>query len=186
MGLGAVYNAIGGDFDGQAGLSNGTEVIILPDLDAGLGIDLLAGFRIDDRFSLEFDFMTSKHSGTWEGLKGDAGYLGLNFNGKYSFLATRTMQPYLLFGINYSLLVINDGAQDLMTGETSNATLFGSGFNLGTGIEQYIGPNTSLTIGVMYRYIEYTIADGLSGRGTIDNGVDGSGLSFKISTAYHF
>lgn len=186
MGLGATYNTIAGDFDGEAGLSNGTEVIILPKIDGAYGVNLLGGYRINDSFSFEFDVMTSKHSGTWQGLRGDVGSSSLNINWKYSFPAAHTTQPYLLVGLNYSWLQINKGSENLFTGKTEDARLLGSGLNLGVGIDKYIGPNTSLTLGLVYRYIEYTYANGVSSSGGIDDGLDGSGLSFMLSTAYHF
>lgn len=186
MGLGASYNTIRGDFDGSAGLDGGTEIIILPDADSAFGIDLLAGYGINDEWAIEFNFMSSEHNGTWAGLTGDLSFVSFSVNGKYSLAPADILQPYLLFGISVNALLIKDGAQDTFTLEVGDATLSGSGLNLGMGIDNYFSPNASLTLGFMYRFVDYTEADGLNQSGTIDDGVDGSGFSLLVTTAFHF
>lgn len=186
MGLGAAYNTIQGDFDGASGLQGGTEIIILPDIDNAVGIDLLAGFGINDSWAIELNLMSSGHSGTWAGLKGDVSYVSFSINGKYSFAPSNTIQPYLLFGISGNALLIENGATDTFTSEVADATLSGSGLNLGVGIDDYLSPNVSLTLGFLYRYVDYDEAEGVHQSGTIDDGINGSGFSLLLTTAYHF
>ncbi len=186
VGLGAAYNTIWGDFDGHAGLQSGTEVIILPDINNALGIDILGGYGINDTWSIELNFMSSGHSGTWQGLSGDVSYNSFSINGKYSFTSSNRVQPYLLFGISSNVLLIKKGATDTSTGEVADATLSGPGVNAGVGIDDYLNPNVSLNLGIMYRYVNYTKAEGVHGSGTISGGLNGSGFSFVLTTAYHF
>lgn len=186
MGLGAAYNTIQGDFDGVSVLGGGTEEIILPDPDNAVGIDVLAGYGISDAWAIELNFMSSGHSGTWAGRNGDVSYNSFSINGKYSFLPEGSVQPYLLFGFSYNALLIKDGAIDIFFGQVADATLSGSGFNAGVGIDNYLSPKVSLTLGIMYRYVDYTEAEGVHRSGTIDDGINGSGFSLLLATAYHF
>ena len=187
IGLGAAYNTFGGgDLDGSQALSDGREVIILPDLDSAVGFDLLLGQRMNDAWAIEFNFMSSAHNGTWEGLKGDSTYTSVSFNGKYSFLRENRVRPYLLLGLGYQRLLIKKGAADIYTGAVADASLYGYGLNFGTGIDIYLNQKVSVTMGVLYRYLEYTEAAGVHQSASIDDGVDGSGFSFLLTTAYHF
>ncbi len=186
MGLGAAYNTIQGDFDGASVLGGGTEEIILPDLDNAVGIDVLAGFGIGDAWAIEFNFMSSGHDGTWQGRNGDVSYNSFSVNGKYSFLPEGSVQPYLLFGLSYNVLLIKNGATDLFFGQVADATLVGAGLNAGAGIDSYLSPNVSLNLGIMYRYVDYTEAEDVHQSGTISDGLDGSGFSLLLTTAYHF
>jgi len=130
--------------------------------------------------------MRSVHSGNWQGLTGDVNYTGISINGKYRFPASNGTQPYLLYGISHNILLINKGSADISTGETGDATLSGSGFNLGAGLDECLDAQVSLTLGLMYRYVNYTKATGVNESGTIGSGLDGSGFSLLLSTAYHF
>ncbi len=186
MGLGAAYNTIGGDFDGASVLRGVTEEIILPDSNNAVGIDVLAGFGMDYGWAIELNFMSSGHDGTWAGRTGDVSYNSFSVNGKYSFLSEGSVQPYLLFGLSYNVLLIKNGAIDTFFGQVTDATLSGSGLNAGVGVDNYLSPNVSLTLGLMYRYVDYTEAEGVHQSGTIEDGINGSGLSFLLTTAYHF
>ena len=186
MGLGTAYNSILGDFNGTAVLRGESEVIILPDVNNAFGIDLRAGYGINDQWAVELNLMSSEHSGTWEGIRGNLSYVSFSVNGKYSFTSSSTTQPYLLFGLSGNTLLIKDGATDISTGEVSDATLSGPGFNFGVGVEDYFTPNVSFNVSIMYRYVDYTSASGVNESGSIDDGISGSGLSFLLTTAYHF
>ncbi len=187
MGLGAAYNTIQGDFDGVSGLGGGTEDIIIPDLNNAVGIDLLLGQQmLNNVWAIEFNYMSSGHNGTWMGRSGDVSYSAFSINGKYSFLPASRVRPYLLFGVSYNGLIIKKGAIDIYTGAVADAKLFGTGLNLGAGIDNYLSPIVSLTLGIMYRYLDYTEAKGVHQRGTIDDSLDGSGFSLLLTTAYHF
>jgi opacity protein-like surface antigen len=186
LGLGATYNTIEGDFNDTGGLRNDSEIIILPDINNALGIDLRGGYGFSDAWAIELNLMISEHNGTWRNFKGDVNFVSFSINGKYSFPSAVTTKPFLLFGISGNSVFIQDGAENTATGEIADATLSGPGINLGAGIDQYLSPNVSLSLGVMYRYVEYVDAEGVDQSGTIDHGLDGSGISYLLTTAYHF
>jgi opacity protein-like surface antigen len=186
VGLGATYNTIEGDFNGSAGLQNGSEIIFLPDIKNDIGIDILGGYGINDQVAVELNLMSSWHRGRWSGQQGDVSYTSFSINGKYSFLSSGMVQPYLLFGISGNSLLINHGSENTSTGEVGDATLSGPGVNVGVGIDAYMIPSVSLTLGTMYRFVDYTDASGVDHSGSIDDRLNGSGFSFMLTTAYHF
>jgi opacity protein-like surface antigen len=186
IGVGATYNTIDGDFNGSAGLQSGPEVINLPDIKNDFGIDILGGYGINDQGAIELNLMSSGHRGKWSGQQGDVSYTSFSINGKYSFLSSGTVQPYLLFGISGNSLLIKNGSKNTATGEVGDATLSGPGANFGAGIDAYLTPHVSLTLGTLYRYVDYTDASGVDHSGTINHGINGSGFSFMLTTAYHF
>jgi opacity protein-like surface antigen len=186
LGLGTAYNTIQGDFNGSKGLSNGSDVIIVPDIDNAFGFDIQFGYGFTDAWAIELNLMGSTHSGTSGGFSGDVDYFSFSINGKYSFATSTSTQPYLLFGISGNSLVIEKGARNTFTGQVDDATLSGPGFNAGVGVDQYLSPNVSLNMGLLYRYVDYTDAEGVDNSGDIDDGLDGSGFSFLLTAVYHF
>lgn len=187
IGAGVPYNTVEGDFNGNSSFRRGDAVIIVPDIEGGFGVNLTAGYGINDKWAIELNLLSSRHNGKWQQLSGNVDYASFSINGKYNFRASRTTQPYLLFGVGSHALTIKDGARDLSTGQVSDATLLGPGFNFGTGIDQYIGKNLSLTVGIMYRYVHYTLVEGVhENSGSIDDELNGSGMTFLLGTIYHF
>ncbi len=186
MGLGAAYNTVQGDFKGTSALQGGSEIIILPDVDNAVGVDLSVGYGITDAWAIELNWIGSDHTGTWAGLKGDVSFFSFSVNGKYNFQSSTTVQPYLLFGISGNALQIYNGAQNIYTGQVGDATLSGAGFNLGAGVDHYLTSHLSLNLGVLYRFVDYDQAEGIDTNGSIDDTVNGNGYSFLLSTAYHF
>jgi opacity protein-like surface antigen len=185
-GLGITYNTIEGDFNGSGDLRRDNELIIIPDIDNALGIDILGGYGINDRWSIELNLMSSGHRGAWGGVRKDVNYTSFSVNGKYSILSSGMTQPYLLFGISGNALRIKNGGENTLTGEIGDATLSGPGLNVGVGIDEYFTQHVSVDLGVMYRYVEYTDASGVDDSGRIDDRLNGSGFSFLLTAGYHF
>ena len=186
IGIGTAYNTISGDFDGSSALQGANEVIGLPLIKNAFGIDLLAGWGINDAWAIELNLMASTHKGSGAGLNGDINYASFSINGKYNFLITHRAQPFIFFGLSSNTLLIKNGAIDLGTGQVADAKFSGSGFNLGFGLDAYFTPNLSLSPGLLYRYVDYTKATGVNNSGSISNGLNGSGFSLLLTLAYHF
>jgi opacity protein-like surface antigen len=185
LGAGIPYNTIDGDFKGNSFLRGGNEDILIPDIDGALGFDVMIGYGINAKWSVELNFLGSDHEGTWNGLDGDVFFFSFSVNGKYNFLPSQPLQPYLLFGISGNGLALKDGAQDFVTGERGNATFSGAGLNFGAGIERYF-TKMSLRFGVTYRFVDYDEVEGVNEIYGIDDSLDGSGVTVMLSTAYHF
>lgn len=186
VGVGLVYNTIQGDFNGNAGLQLGTETIIVPDIHDAVGFDFRGGYGFTDAWALELNLMVSEHDGKWGGSSHDVSFVSFSINGKYSFAAETTVQPYLLFGISGNAVVIENGSEDIATGEIGDASLTGPGLNFGTGIDLFLNPNFSVNLGLLYRIVDYTDAEGVNESAAIDDELNGNGFSFLLTTAYHF
>lgn len=183
---GTTYNTIQGDFNGNSSLVGLTDEIIIPDIKSAFGLDISAGYGINDAVAFELDWTRTEHSGTWLGLTGDVTVTSISLNSKVNFRPDDVLQPYLLYGISHNELLIKKGAASTFTLVSGDAELSGIGYNLGAGIDNYFTPHISLSLSLMYHYIDYTEAEGLQESGKIDDGLNGSGFSFLLSTAYHF
>jgi opacity protein-like surface antigen len=186
IGVGLPYNTITGDFDGNSALQGGNEIIIVPEIDGAVGFAVMPGIGINQQWAIELHFLGSSHDGSWLGSSGDVEFFSFSINGKYNFSPSQSTQPYLLFGISSNTLVITDGSWDTLSGEVGDATFSGPGFNFGGGIEHYVDPHVSFRLGLTYRFVDYTDAEGVNQSGTIEDSLDGSGISFMVSTAYNF
>lgn len=186
LGLGVPYNTIDGDFNGKSDLQQGDEVIIVPRIDPSFGLDIFFGYGISQKWAVELNFLGSTHGGKWGRFSGNVDYFSFSINGKYIFASTTESESYLLFGSSDNVLIIRDGSQNLSTGETGDAILSGSGLNLGVGIDEYLSRHMSLGLRMMFRVVNYTNAEGVKQSGTIEDGLDGSGLSLMLSATHHF
>lgn len=186
LGAGLSYNTIGGDFDGESVLSQGSEVVVVPEIDSAAGLALLVGYNFTPGFGIEASYYASKHDITWMGASGEAAFGTLNLDLKFNFAASQPTQPYVLVGIGSNVVIVEDGAFDLFTGEVDDATYTGVGFNAGIGVESYLSSNFSVRAGATYRFVEYDKAKGLDEEGDIEDPLKGSGLSAALMAAYHF
>jgi len=122
------------------------------------------GILVGGRFSkiaFELSYLSSTHDVTFLGAKGEADYNMVNLGFKYFFSADKRFQPNLLFGLCVPRLVVKDGSSDGTVG--GDATFNGFGLNIGSGIAYYFNPRVSISGGVIYRWISYGSAEGVSG-----------------------
>ena len=186
MGLGIPYNTIGGDFDGKSSLIGANDLIILPEIDGGLGLGILLGYGFTKDTALELSYFGTSHNAKFLGGSGDVDYNVLNLDLKFSFLTEQPTQPYLLFGLGFNQIAVKDGSVNLFTGQVGDGTFTGVGFNLGAGVDHYFTPNISLGAGLIYRIVRYDEAEGVTDSGSIDSKLNGDGFGLVLSTAYHF
>lgn len=184
VGFNLTYNTIGGDFDGQSALVSATEIIIIPKVESSMGFGALLGVRFK-KGALELSYQRSEHDATWLGAKGTAAYNAIDLDFKIYPSAESQIQPYLLFGMGIPWLVVHDGAATAT--EVGDGTLIGFGFNIGGGIAYYLQPTICVNGGVIYRWISYSTATGVSGvSNTIQDGLGGSGLTLKAGITFTF
>jgi opacity protein-like surface antigen len=186
LGMGLPYNTIGGDFDGSSGLQGGNDIILQPKIDGAFGLAVMGGYRITPHWAVELDAIGSSHDGKWGQMTERVQYFSFSVNGKYYVGASQTTQPYFLLGISGNLLVVKDGSKDTLSGAVDDGTFSGAGVNVGTGVDEYVGQNVTVSLGALYRYVGYTDAQGVNTSGSIDKTVNGSGFTLLLSTAYHF
>jgi hypothetical protein len=178
------YNTISGDFDGNSFLASATEIIIIPKVEGGVGFGALLGLRFG-KGALELSYQRSEHDATWLGAKGTVAYNIVDIDFKLYPSINSQLQPYLLVGMGIPWLVVHDGAATAF--EVSDATLLGIGLNIGGGLAYYIQPKICVNGGIIYRWINYSSATGVSSASNdIEGGLDGSGLTLKIGIAFTF
>lgn len=193
LGWGLAMNQIGGDFDGESGFVGAdgaaTEVIILPEIDPGLGLDLSAGFGFTDQVALEGRLIASQHDAEFAGASGDVNYRLINFNLKFSFNPTADFQPFVLAGVGAASVEVEEGASrvDGSGGvDVGDATYSGLSFNFGAGADYYVTRSFSVGGALMFRIERYDQAEGVKVDGDLPEDVNGNGLSLLIGAAYHF
>ena len=109
----------------------------------------------------------------------------LNIDFKFSFNSFKPTQPYLLIGLGFHDVVVVDGSVSV-SGQIGDATYTGTGFNIGGGVDQYVNPNVSIGLGLTYRIVEYDEAEGVVGKGKLDDSLNGDGFGLVLDAAYHF
>lgn len=184
IGLNVPYNTIGGDFDGKRIMVSIDDLILVPKIDSNFGWGVTLGTR-SEKGAIELNYVRSKHDGTWMGLKGESVFNMVSVDFKGFFLTDKPIQPFLLYGIGYSRLVVKDGSVN-EKGDVGDGTFSGLGANLGAGLAYYIHPRFSVHGGIIYRAILYFIGEGVKSYGTFDENLYGGGLSGNIGVTYTF
>lgn len=173
---------MGGDLDGDGALF-GPAVVLLPDVDPGIGFNVAVGFRgPEDAFELSYDY--SDNPGSFQGMPLDSTFNAVNFDWKHFFRIYDRLQPYTLFGMNIPWLDIHDGAHRGST--VGDATLYGIGMNLGGGAAYYLTPQLSVSLQGVFRLIEYFEVSALGYSGSLDSAVFSPGWKFSLGTAFTF
>ncbi len=184
VGFNLTFNTISGDFDGNSLLASATEIILIPKVESSVGFGALVGMRFK-KGALELSYQKSEHDATWLGTKGTVAYNAIDIDFKIYPSVESQMQPYLLLGMGIPWLVVHDGAATFAA--VGDATLRGLGFNIGGGISYYLQPTICVNGGVIYRWISYSTATGVSGvSNTIQDGLGGSGLTLKAGVTFSF
>lgn len=187
IGLIAPYNTIGGDFDGNTVLTSANDIILIPKIDSALGWGISIGKRYSNDSSLEASLLMSSHDVTFAGATGKVEYMLVNFDWKRYFSVERPTQPYFLLGFAISQLVVKDGSATISASPTvGDATLSGSGLNIGGGVAYFVKSNISINGEAIYRWITYNMAKGVVTEGALEKSLSGSGINFSISMTYGF
>lgn len=148
----------GGDFDGLHFVAYAEELIAVPQLDRGAGPAVLIGYRMTSG-AIELAYLRSTHSSVWAGLLATVHSHTLDIDGKYHFLWSGRVQPYVVGGFGFSWLRMDDGVIPFSTrGGSGDGTLAGVGLNGGAGMVVYPHPRVALSGGATYRFDVYTRA----------------------------
>lgn len=188
LGAGIPYNTIGGDFKGDTFLVGPSDIIIQPEIDGGFGFGIVAGYGFNNELSLELSYLVSSHDAEFIGESVDVKYSVFNIDLKYSFLTSQATQPYLLVGVGFPKLVVEDGSEtrSFLPFRVGDAEYTGVGWNLGVGVDHYVTPNVSIGAGATYRIVKYDEAEGVVGSGEIGDSLKGNGFGLMLGAAYHF
>jgi hypothetical protein len=198
------------------GLFNGTtysrvdkpsyEITLLPSLAQAFGWGALMGHR-EETYAVEVSFWQSSHASSFgpgvatfsngssvtftSAYQSTAVYNSINLDLRRYILTDLPIQPFFNLGVSFPWIDL--GAADMdVAGTLWTATVGGFGFNLGLGVEYYLSPNLSFTVGVFQRWASF---DEFKGSQTQYNQLsssadpatyDGSGLDLVVGTTFGF
>jgi hypothetical protein len=200
-GLLVPYNSFSGDFDGNSLLVSQSAAFILPQFDSklvGLGIAFGYGAAISNAvgYAVEASYTRSAHDITWVGVKGNAVYQSLNFDGRFFFLADKPFQLYAIVGFGWPdwVVVKNGSARVNNAGVVTlsgDAKFSGVSAKIGGGIAFYINRRLSLSGGLAYRVREYNTVKEVNGNrsihfGEMEEKLSGNGLTLDVALRVAF
>ena len=107
------YNSVSGDFNGTDVIvgkwSYSGNVIIIPRMNDNHGIGMVVGMRLQ-KYSFEFSYLKFNHTFSFLDIPGNANNKMFNIDIKRRFMTNKSIQPYILFGFNFSTLTAKDSA----------------------------------------------------------------------------
>ncbi len=196
-----------GDFNGKGGYDDMGEILGVPDVDNDTGFGFVLGAR-GAGVALEWGFQRSNHETsslllqpgyTTEGPvffdQSEASYNVIDMNLKIDVFTQKRIRPYILFGIGYSWLTIENnlfdytedlwsvepGDEDELKGTFDDTTFGAFNLNLGCGVAYYFHPQWAVTTGVIYRWNRFEPWEVF-----LDDALSEKVFSLNIGIAYTF
>jgi len=171
-----------GDFDGDMSLFGPTDVVLVPDLDAGAGVGAFLSYRWHMN-EMVVQYSMTEHDGefTGTGREHDTTFYDLDFNWRHYWWESSFLQPYGLLGLGLSRAEVDNGTTDQATGTVFDDAYIRDGIavNLGVGASMSFKWVTLFGQGV-YRFVRYETSRGLDGELSNTPDIDGDrvGLQF--------
>ncbi len=184
------------------------EFDLVPAISRNFGFGALIGYRTG-AWALEASFWSSDHDSTWSDrffnpgapttFFGTASFQSINFDLKRYLFTKYPTQPFVSFGLNFPWLVVRDGSLLDYGGGINyidDATISGIGFDLGAGLEVYLGQDYSLVGGVVERFSGFNQINGaakqaanrltMTGNTKEQGNLEGNGLNFYVGATVGF
>ena len=185
-------NQMFGDFDNTRSYYALDEILDVPYVDDGTGFGVVLGSRVP-KGAVEFGYQRTRHDtiSILNMSEGEAFYNVIDLNFKVDVFARNRTRPYLLFGIGFPWLTIEDGLieldydygiDDYVISSVDDATYFGFALNAGAGVAYYFHPQWAVTGGLIYRWNWFTSAEGSS----LDENLLERAFCLNIGIAYTF
>ena len=185
IGVAKTKVSIGGDFDGQSYLTDGTEVILIPKINDGSGTSFQIGGRGGDT-AFELNYLKSSHDATFSGATTKADFSMLSLDSRIFFMTNHPVQPYMLQGMIFTAnLTVKDGSSNGSV--VSDGRFRGLlGFNWGAGVSYYPIPSVSLNAGLVYRNMSFNQASGTGDWKSLQDNLSVKGRQLNFGLAYTF
>lgn len=174
-----------GDFDGDTAYGNGTNLVLIPDIDVGAGGGAYVSYRWHMN-ELLVQYSITEHDGDFSGSprQHDTTFYDLDFNWRHYFWEKSPLQPYALLGFGWARAEIDDGSADQTLTVFEDAQVYnGINFNVGAGAALYTLPWVVFFGQGVYRFVRYESIDGIGGRGSATPDVDGDGWAVSVGAA---
>ncbi len=178
---------------------------LIPSINRKYGWGALVGHR-EGPWALEISYWRSDHTGTFTNgvtVSNPASYQSLNFDFKRYLFTQLPTQPFIQLGLSLPWLWFRQGSYQVDTSTTpptvfnvNDETISGVGFNLGAGLEIYIGNNFSIMGAACQRWTGFNQVNGASkvannnlyfdGNSSDVGTYEGDGLNFYVGTTFGF
>jgi len=136
----------------------GTELMILPKLDAKTRLRAVVGFR-SRPLAIEISFERARHGGTFDGAPVESLLTATNVDSRFFFRTDQRVQPHFVLGISVPLLRVEDGSfDDPLLGD---ARWRGTGLNTEVGVTFLASDRFGVSVGYVYRPIWFTTVKGV-------------------------
>jgi hypothetical protein len=177
-GLGANCTVLG-DFTGDLFLTDGFQLVVVPEVGNGWGFGCVAGMRTR-LFGGEISYTRSSHVGMWNGTtEYESRQEAFGVDIRVFPLRLGPLEPYALLGTSFLKLTVLDGVT--FDSESVDAAFWGIGMDFGGGIGIHIGKHVSLAAQAVYRWARYNTVDDFWGANlTITDGLDCSGYVLSV------
>ncbi len=173
-----------GDFDGDSALTDGSDVIVIPDTDAGGGASLEFGYR-GDRTSVGGVFTGSEHDGSVLGVSGFDVELGsFTIDTRIFFRPQERLQPFVLVGGGLVTATIEDGSSNGT--ETGDGELLGLLLDVGGGTQYFINEHLAVNAQGVLRLMTFGYAEGVDADGSIDDDLNAVSFAVMVGMALTF
>jgi opacity protein-like surface antigen len=154
----------------------------VPDVQDGDGFYVALGGR-SNTFSYELGYQRTVHDTSSSFVDiGDstATYNVVDMNMRFDVFARQQIRPYLLAGIGFTWIDIDDSSTDGFTYD--DETFSGFALNAGAGIAYYMLPQWALTAGIVYRWNWYDSVESKD----LDDDLKERALGFTAGMTYTF
>lgn len=151
----------GDDFNGLTYLYSYDETMFIPEVDPGIGFGGLIGYR-EGSLGLEFSFITASLDGTVLTEPVETTLTLFNLYCKFWFNETSPFQPYLLLGVDLSMLNSADSSiENYYPYSIGDTDLTGVNLDAGAGFSYYVTPEVALNAGVNIHFVLFTNVSGV-------------------------
>jgi hypothetical protein len=188
-----------------SGTVSNPEVDFIPAISRNFGFGALVGRR-EGAWALEVSYWRSDHTGNIisNGPSGPATFAtparleAFDLDFKRYFFTQVSTQPFVSFGFSFPWLWVQQGSEIIDNNNPPNVlaindeTISGIGFNVGAGLEIYLGDGFSLVGGAFQRWTEFDQINGASkipiNKMYFDNNpadvgsLEGDGLNLYVGT----
>lgn len=182
LGINAASQNISDDQLNGRDILVGTDTILLPKLDPGIGGGLSIGYRFKS-MAFEFTYIETEHDAVHLGTKLDTTFSSFSVNLREFFRLSSRVQPFINLGLASTELEIKNGASIGLT--VGDATLEDElSLNVGVGCSLYLTPRWSMNLLGEYRFFNnFFEVSGIATKGGSDQ-ISADGVSVIGSLSY--
>ena len=141
------YREIGGD-----------EITILPRLSTATMLRFSLGYRAKT-YGVEFSYDFTNHDGTYLDAPGKATFRSINIGGRYFFLPSQRVQPYVQVGGSMPTFTVKEGS--FLHEDFADAKFTGYGVDAEGGVVIYPHRQLGISVGYNYRVLSFDKVNGV-------------------------